>query len=216
MNNRFSFRICFAFIVVVLLAGCGVHKPFALFDETTQVKKGSVAVISGDGSEATVMLSRYLTEELRQKSAFRVLSQEEIERKLGKYPVDLKRAAPESIDVDKPVWYAKGEKARLDGMQAKLKTDYLFVVWTSDLQRVFVRYQNGGGKVSYYAGILGNLHEYPRSRTIAYSNFGNSKDQSCCLFGKSEGDDINALLKDSAEEMAEKFLSVAKAEKPAK
>jgi hypothetical protein len=206
--------IFLAGLMLVSFAGCGVHKPFALFDESTHIKKGSVAVISGDSSEPTGRLADYLTQELKQKSTFRVLSQAEIGRRIGKYPIVLKRAVPENVD--KPIWFAKGEKNKLDAMHARLKTDYMFVVWTANLQRVFVQYQHGGGKVSYYAGMLGNLYEYPRGKAIAYSNFGNSKDQSCCLFGKSEGDDINALLKYSAEEMTDDFLTAAKAEKPRK
>lgn len=208
-------KMVFAAVCITgILTGCGVHKPFAFMDDNTQVKKGSLAVISGDASEPTVMLTEYLTHALKQKSTFRVMSQEEIGRRAGKYPVNLKRAVPENED--KPVWFAKGEKSKLDAIHSQLKTDYLLVVWTSNLQRVFVHYSNGGGKVSYYAGILGNLYEYPKAKPIGYSNFGNSKDQSCCLFGKSEGDDINALLKYSAEEMADDFVTAAKAEKPGK
>lgn len=207
-------QIVLAALILAALTGCGVHKPFAFFDENTHIKKGSVAVISGDSSEPSERLADYLTQELKQKSTFRVMSQEEIGRRIGKYPIVLKRAVPENED--KPVWSAKGEKNKLDAMHAQLKTDYLFVVWAANLQRVFVQYQSGGGKVTYYAGMLGNLYEYPKAKAIGYSNFGNSKDQSCCLFGKSEGDDINALLKYSAEEMADKFLAAAKAEKPGK
>ncbi len=215
--NISSVRAFFtAAIMLTALTACGVHKPFAFFDDNTQIKKGSVAVICADSSEPSERVAEYLTQELKQKSTFRVLSQGEIGRRVGKYPIVIKRAAPESIDTDKPVWAAKGEKSKLDAMHENLKTDYLLVVWTSHLGRYFVRTSNGGSKVTYSAGILGNLYEYPKSKPIAYTNFANSKDQSCCLFGKSEGDDINELLKYSAEEMAEKFLSAAKAEKAGK
>jgi hypothetical protein len=64
--------------------------------------------------------------------------------------------------------------------------------------------------------VDGNVIEYPKGRVIGYSVFGGSKSQSCCLFGKSEGDDVNEMLKDSAAQMADKFISAAKAEKPGK
>lgn len=203
-----------AAVILGTLTGCGVHKPFAFFDDNTQVKKGSVAVISGDSSEPTERLADYLTQELKQKSSFRVVSQEEIGRRVGKYPVILKRAIPENED--KPVWFAKGEKSKLDAMHEHIKTDYLLVVWISDLSRITKTYSSGGGKVTYAASVLGNLVEYPKSRPIGYSIFGNSKDASCCLFGKSEGDDINELLKAAAEELSDKFLAAAKAEKQGK
>jgi hypothetical protein len=201
-------------LFAITVAGCGVHKPFALMDQNTQIRKGSVAVISGDASEPTQRLAEYITLELRQKSTFRVMSQDEIGRRVGKYPINIRRADPENVD--KPVWIARGEKGKLDAMQDQLKTDYLLVVWTANLSRVVTTYSNGGGKVSYFAGIVGNLYDYPKAKPIAFSNYGNSKDQTCCLFGKSEGDDINDLLKYSGEELAQEFMQAANAEKPRK
>lgn len=203
-----------AALILSVLAGCGVHKPFELMDDKTQVKKGSLAVISGDGSEPTVLLTQYLTHELRQKSTFRVMGQEEIERRVGKYPIVIKRTTPENED--KPVWYAKGEKSKLDAMHDHVKTDYILVVWISDLSRITTTYSRGGQKVTYAASVLGNLLEYPKAKPVGFSICGYSKDQSCCLFGKSEGDDINELLKYSAQEIAEKFMSITKAEKQGK
>lgn len=200
-----------ATIMLAFLAGCGVHKPFEFMDENTQVKKGSLAVISGDPSEPTERLAEYLTHELKQKSRFNVMSQEQIGRKIGKYPVVINRQVPENED--KPVWLAKGEKSKLNSMQARLKTDYLLVVWISDLSRITTTYSTGGGKVTYSATVLGNLVEYPKAEPIGFSICGYSKDQTCCLFGKSEGDDINELLKYSGQEIAEKFMSVTKSAK---
>ena len=39
------------------LAGCVIHKPFEFFDETTLIKSGTIAVISADGSDATMRLA---------------------------------------------------------------------------------------------------------------------------------------------------------------
>lgn len=220
MKRAIGFRMSSIKIVLTatgilgILTGCGVHKPFAPMDDNVRFKTGSLAVISGDSSEPTVMLSHYLTQELKQRSGYRVMGQEEIARRVGKYPVTIKRAVPEKEE--KPVWFAKGEKSKLDAMQAQLRADYLLVVWTADLGRRVVTYQQGGSKVTYSAWVEGNLIEYPKSRPVGYSNFGNQKDQSCCLFGKSEGDDINELLKYSAKEMADEFMAATKSEKPAK
>lgn len=197
----------------VLSGCCGIHKPFELFDEKTVIRSGSIAVISADGDEPTMRLAEYLTQELKERSTFKVLSQAEIGRRVGRYPVTIKEAQPENTD--KPVWFAKGEKAKVDAMHAQLKTDYIIVVWTGNLTRV-TRSGQGGTSVSYHINVDGNVIEYPKGRVIGYSVFGGSKSQSCCLFGKSEGDDINEMLKDSASQMADKFISAAKAEKPGK
>jgi hypothetical protein len=220
MKKAVGFRISCVKIVLTavgilgILAGCGVHKPFAPLDDNVQFKSGSLAVISGDSSEPTMVLTQFLTQELKQRSSYRVMGQEEIARRVGKYPVTIKRATPEQEE--KPVWFAKGEKSKLDAMQAQLKTDYLLVVWTANLRKMVVSSQQGGNRVTYSAWIEGNLVEYPKSRAVGYSDFGNSKDQTCCLFGKSEGDDINELLKYSAKELADEFMTATKSEKPAK
>jgi hypothetical protein len=200
--------------MTAVLSGCGVHKPFELFDEKTVVKQGSVAVISSDSSEPTMRLAEYLTQHLKERSSFKVISQEEVKRRVGKYPVTIKEADAENSD--KPVWFAKGEKSKVDAMQAQIKADYLFVVWTGNLRRITTTSAGGGGSVSYSIFVDGNVIEYPKARVIGFSNFAGNKGQSCCLFGKSEGDDINEMLKESAGEMADKFISAAKAGKAAK
>lgn len=197
----------------VLSGCCGIHKPFELFDEKTVIRSGSIAVISADNDEPTMRLADYLTQELKERSRFKVLSQAEVGRRVGRYPVTIKEAQPENTE--KPVWFAKGEKAKVDAMHAQLKTDYIIVVWTGNLTRV-TRSGQGGTSVSYHINVDGNVIEYPKGRVIGYSVFGGSKSQSCCLFGKSEGDDVNEMLKDSAGMMADKFISAAKAEKAGK
>jgi hypothetical protein len=198
--------------MLAVLSGCGIHKPFELFDDKTTIKHGSIAVISADGSEPTMRLAEYLTQHLKERSSFKVISQEEVKRRVGKYPVTLKEAQPENED--KPVWFAKGEKSKVDAMQSRIKTDYLFVVWTGNLTRITSTSSQGGSSVSYSVNVDGNVIEYPKARVVGYSIFAGSKSQSCCLFGKSEGEDVNEMLKDSAGMMADKFISAAKAEKP--
>jgi len=207
--------VLIALCSVALLQGCcGIHKPFEPMDDKVQIRQGSLAVISADASEPTVRLAVELTRELKERSTFKVLSQEEIGRRVGKYPVTIKEARPENED--KPVWFPKSEKAKLDAIQAQTKTDYLFVVWTGSLQRITSTSSRGGSSVSYHVNVDGNVIEYPKGRVIGYSVFGGSKSQTCCLFGKSEGDDVNEMLKNAAAEMADKFISAAKAEKPGK
>jgi hypothetical protein len=204
-------RIAAAALCMALLSACGVHKPFELMNGNYQLKPGSVAVVTGSNDEATTALAGYLTEELKQKGTMHVMSQEEVARHVPKYPSSVKRAK-EVEDLDHPVWYAAGEKGKIDSMQQQLKSGYLFVVWGGNLYRTVTYRSNGGADVTYSVGIVANLIE-PRNKVVGYSNFGRSKGQSCCLFGKSEGDDINQMLKEAAEEMADDFLKTAKAQK---
>ncbi len=181
------------------LAGCGIHKPFELFDEKTVIKSGSIAVISADNSEATMRLATALTKELMDRSTFKVWSQAKIDLRLAKYPVTIKEGQPENPD--KPVWLSKGEKAKVDAMQAQLKLRYLFVVWTG--------ISRAGTSASYNVSVNGNVVEYPRGRVIGYSLLSGSS-------RASKGEDINKMLKDSAAKMADQFIRAAKAEKPGK
>ena len=196
-------RILFPLVIIaLLLAGCGgVYKPFELMDDHAPMKPGTIAVIAGDTSEPTPLIAEALTKQLKERSTFRVLSQDEVARRLGKYPVTIKRADPENED--RPVWYAKGEKSKIDGIHEKVRTDYLFIVWTGRLNKVVRTSSQGGSSVSYVVGVVGNVVEYPKARTVGYSNFGRQRSQTCCLFGKSEGEDINELLKDAGQVMAD-------------
>ena len=176
------------------LAGCATHhKPFELFDETTVIKNSTIAVISANDSESTVWLADALTKELRARSTFKVFSQAKVGLRLGKYPVTIKKGQPATPD--KPVWFGKGGKAKVDAMEKQLKAKYLFVVWT-ELSRT-------GTSASYNVRVDANVVEYPKRRVIGYS----------FLSGRgSEGDAINKMLKDSAAMIADRFIRAAKAE----
>jgi hypothetical protein len=178
-------------------AGCAIHRPFELFDDTTVIKSRTIAVISADGSETTMRLAEALTKELRERSTFRVLSQAKISLRLGKYPVTINEGQPENPD--KPVWFGKGEQAKVDAIQAQLRAYYLFVVWTG-------RARNGIS-ASYITSVNGNVVEYPKGRVIGYSFLSGRK---------SEGDDSSKMVKDAAAMIADRFIQAAKAEKHGK
>ncbi len=205
------------FSVLMLLNGCGgVHRPFELVDKNTKIRPGSIAVLSGGRSEVDVKLAANLTQELKKKSTFRVMSQEEIARRISGYPSELVRIAKvPKAEEDNYAWFSQGNKGRVDAAHAQLNTDYIFVIWAGDLTR-WVTSGQGGTRVDYVVSVYGRFLEYPKGRIDAYSAFGRSRGQSCCLFGKSEGEDVDALLKDAAEEAAEKFVSVTGSEKASK
>ena len=198
-NVNRAVRIILFLAALGSLAGCGIHKPFVLFDDTTVIKSGTIAVISADGSEATMRLAEALTKELKERSTFKVWSQAKIGLRMAKYPVTIKEGKPENPD--KPVWFSKGEKAKVDAMQKRLKVHYLFVVWTG--------FSRTGTSGSYDVSVNGNVVEYPKARVIGYSHLSGSS-------RSSKGDDISQMLKDSAAMMADEFIRAAKAEKPGK
>ncbi len=202
---------------LTLLNGCGgVHRPFELVDKNTRIKPGSLAVLSGSSSEVDVKLAANLTQELKKRSTFHVMSQEEIARRVPGYPSEIFRNSKvPKEEEDNYAWISQGNKARVDAAHAQLNTDYVFVIWAGQLNK-WVTSGQGGTRVDYAVSVYGRFFEYSKGKIVAYSAFGRSKGQSCCLFGKSEGEDIDALLKDSAEEAADKFISVTGSEKASK
>ena len=215
MGRQNVFRNLHAKIVLIALCtlgpllGCGgTPKAFMLMDRNVPVKPGILSVISGDSSEPTEMLAKYLTEELKRQSTYRVVSQEEIRRRLGKYPIELKYTFAVE-NKDRPVWLEKGEKNKLNAIEGRLKSDYLLVVWTTGLSRIATRSQSGGG-VTNSVQVVANLFEYPNASAIGYSDVACNKGQTCCLYGKSEGEDIDELLKSSARDIAEKLSADTK------
>lgn len=182
--------------VLVLTTGCATNVPFDFFQDGYKPRGNSIAVVSGGNDETEVKFAEYVTKSLQEKSTLKVLSQSEVDRRVGKYPVNIKTAEPK--DSGKPVWLAQGEKAKIDAMHGALKTDYVLVVWVTGLSRYTSR-----NSVSYGASFIGNLIEYSPGKAVGYSDFGRSRSQSCFLFGGSEGKDIDALLRGSAEDLAE-------------
>jgi hypothetical protein len=210
-----TLNLCWKAIVLlgmIGLLGCGgVHKPFALMDEGYRVKPTSVAVIAGSSADVDTRLAKFLTEELAKRTTLRVISQEEVEKKVPNYPQNFKMG--KVPDEKKPVWYAQSEKGKLDSIQARLKADYLFLVWGSNLTAQTVSTYNGGRTTTYYISILGNLLEYPKGKPAAFTQFGNSRSQSFLALFKDKGYDVDKLLQDSAEEVTDEFITVTKAGK---
>jgi hypothetical protein len=205
------------FSFLMLLYGCGgVHRPFELMDKNTRIRPGSLAVLSGSSNEVDVKLAADLTQELKKRSTFHVMSQEEIARRVPGYPSEIFRNSKvPKEEEDNYAWFSQGNKARVDAAHAQLNTDYIFLIWAGSLNK-WVTSGQGGTRVDYAVSVYGRFLEYPKGKIDAYSAFGRSRGQSCCLWGKSEGEDIDALLKDSAEEAADKFISVTGSEKASK
>lgn len=193
-------------VAAAVTAGCATNVPFRFFRDAHRSKAASIAVVAGSTDEADARFADHVTKSLQEKSTLKVLSQAEVDRRVGKYPVKIKTAEPR--DANKPVWLAPGEKAKIDAMHGALRTDYVLVVWITDLSRY-----SSQNSVSYGASIIGNLFEYSPGNAVGYSDYGRSRSQSCFLFGGSEGKDIDALLRGSAADLAAELADQTKTTK---
>ena len=196
------------------LSGCG-GVPFALIKEGYTVKPGSIAVISGVNDPSTNKLAETITDVLTKKSAFRVMSQEEIVRRIPNYPVTIIEETFATEGDDGTEWLSPGNKTRVNALHDRLKTDYLFVVWSQGVDKTVVRQQGGGcfTYTGYSLDVQGRLVEYPKSAVVGYSIYHGRKTKSCCLLFRSEGKDIDIMTVDAAEEIAGKIIETTRTAK---
>lgn len=168
---RAALRFAGALLIVVFmagLAGCGggqVQKPFNPIDEAHQIRPTSVAVISGSRKDGDVKLAEFVTAQLMERTTLRVLSQEEIGKRVPGYPptIALKKDDDIKDGDDKVVWFPPSEKAKLDALQARLKVDHLFVVWVPWM----TLYSSSRGGETYFVYPAGNMLAYPGGKIVA-------------------------------------------------
>ena len=203
LHRAAGLRVVFALAIsALLLSGCGKGHPFEFLADGYAPKGASVAVVSASADDATERFAQHLTKSLQEQSTLKVLSQAQVAQRVGKYPVNIKTADPKNWD--KPVWYSAKDQSRVESIAGAVKTDYVLFMWIDKISRVTTTSSQGGGSTNYNAIIIGNAVDQ-RGRPVAFSNFGSSKGQTCCLFGVSEGQDIDSLLQLAAGEVAREF-----------
>jgi hypothetical protein len=216
MTGSFIGRFGFMFVILLtafFAQGCATNKPFALVDEQYQFKPGTIAVLSGDNNEADNRFVDVLITELKEKSTLKVLDQEEIAKRVKNYPLV------------KPVVFGMGkdkndkrekkfevDRAKVDAIQGNLKTDYVFVLWhdrmtkwTSNQINCLTMSSSG-----YFVHVQGDLLEYPKKKMVGYTDFAEEQGESCCLLFKTEGEDIDDLIKAAAKRTASDLIALSK------
>jgi len=205
MVRRFIGKLILLMLVAgaTLLAGCGGGHPFEFLDAGYSPKGTTVAVVSAGADDATERFAQHMTKNLQEKSTLKVLSQSQVAQRVGKYPLNIKSGNPQNDNWDKPVWFSSKDAGRVASVAAAVKTDYVLLMWVDKISRV-TTYSQSGASTSYTAIVIGNLVDR-KGRPVGFSNYGASKGQSCCLFGVSEGQDIDSLLQYAAEKAAQEF-----------
>jgi hypothetical protein len=210
--RRSTIIFFFAAIFLNLTACSNSNFPFNPIDPNKVYKPSSIAIISGGEQDAHVKLAGYLTQELTERSTFRVMSQKEIEKRISDYPPTITMNSKFKDDEEKPIWVPASEKAKLNAIQAKLKVDYLFVVWNRFVRRVTVTSQNGGSTTDYVYPA-GNLIEYPGAKVVASTMSVAGSDLSPLALFRDADYYILDALKDASEDIADEFLDVTNSKK---
>jgi hypothetical protein len=195
-------------LLFIALLGCGgPNNPFVLMDDRHVVKPTSIVVISGSHQIQDTKLAELLTKELKERSRFRVFTQENIAKAVTNYPVTIKRRNVEK-DEAKPIWFDPAEKRKVDDIQARLNADYVFIVWGVLSQAI-----SNKGNSSYGLSIVGNLVEYPSRKVVATTEFYDSITDSPLALFRPKNYYIEKLLADCVERIADEFLQTTKAMK---
>ena len=198
-----SLPILIPLSAALFAAGCGVNRPFVLMDDGYALRPASLAVVAGDNNAVAVRLAEILTKSLKERSPFKIVDQDEIQRRIPKYPMAIAEASPK--DASKPVWVGAPGRARLDDIQKSLKVSYLFVVWGDGVARQSVCNGNGGCSTSYFMTVRGNLIEYPAGRPVSFTHIDESEAPHIYKLTtfKSSNYFINSMIDDACRRIAE-------------
>ncbi|HEU0005913.1 MAG TPA: hypothetical protein VFS12_07980 [Terriglobia bacterium] len=197
---------CAAIGLALLLSGCGGGGTiFALKDPGYAVKPTSVTVITGGSEETDLKLAEYLTQELKDRTRLQVVSQDEVSKAIPSYPIAVKTVEEKNGEVE---WVDPSEKLRLQKIQAKLKTHYVFVVWSKRLKQTSYCSSRGGCSNTYSADVYGNMLEYPSGQIVSHTAFNRRNSDSVLALFRSKGYYVDELLKQSAEDIVDEFIKV--------
>ena len=199
-------RLCAGLAATLLLGGCGGGgTAFALKDPGYAVKPTSVTVITGGSEESDLKLAEYLTQELKDRTQLRVVAQEEVSKTIPSYPIAVKTVEENNGEVE---WVDAAEKPRLQKIQAKLKTNYVFVVWSKRLKQTSYCSSRGGCSNTYSADVYGNMLEFPSGQIVSHTAFNRRNSDSVLALFRSKGYYVDELLKKSAEDIVDEFIKV--------
>ena len=197
---------CAAIGLALLLSGCGGGGTiFALKDPGYAVKPTSVTVITGGSEETDLKLAEYLTQELKDRTRLQVVSQDEVSKAIPSYPIAVKTVEEKNGEVE---WVDPSEKLLLQKIQAKLKTHYMFVVWSKRLKQTSYCSSRGGCSNTYSADVYGNMLEYPSGQIVSHTAFNRRNSDSVLALFRSKGYYVDELLKQSAEDIVDEFIKV--------
>lgn len=150
------------FILFIFIFFSSCINTFTLKYPDYKPKGNSIAIVSGLNKEINLYLATMLTESLKEKSTFRVLSQKEIINRYPEYPVNIKGpygASYFDIDYD----YSRTDIETIKRLQKKLGVDYIYAMWvpsSTTFQNLFTHHH-----------VIFQLFEFPETREIANGQY---------------------------------------------
>src|SRR5262245_60774310 len=132
MNNSLPHG-ALAIVVCSIFLGRFVGRTvFTLKEPSKPIKPTSVSMNTGGSEDADLRLAEYLTKELKERTTLQVIGQEEVSKAIPSYPITVKSVEEKNGEV---AWVDPSEKARIEKIQARLKTNYVFVIWSKRMMK---------------------------------------------------------------------------------
>jgi hypothetical protein len=149
-------------MLLFFLGGC-VRATFNPLAADFHAKKSaSIAVISGLEKGGNAVLAHYVTEALKEKSNYRVMSQAAIAKAVKGYPYNIQgpySSAYFNIEKD----YTRTDVEKIRRLQKKLGVDYLFVMWAP----ISVTMNN----VNNVVHVITQMFEFPGAHEVGRGLF---------------------------------------------
>jgi hypothetical protein len=96
----------------------------------------------------------------------------------------------------------------METIHAKLKTNYVFVIWSKRMTKSTYCSNQGGCTNTYSANVYGNMLEYPSGKIVSHTAFNKSNSDSVLALFRAKGYYVDELLKNSAEDIVDEFIKV--------
>lgn len=192
MFNSRALLVALSLLALVFTSGCTHYVVSFDMDESGFKPKGtSIAVISGTKEPDNVTLAELVSDSLRKKSRYQVLTAAQISKALAPYPQNIKgpyKSAYFSLDID----WTLGDHEKIAAIQRALGVDYLYVIWAP------IEVSSTGAMARSMPAVA-QLFERPNSREVAKANLG--------FF---VGDFGNVYLREGVEELTRRMAEDTK------
>ena len=177
--KKIPYFMAYLIFAAVLLSCSTADKKgrkFALVEKDLFLQSGkSIAVVSGCNNDNDFQITKLMSDKLSASGKFKVLPQSQISKMVPMYPLNYN-----IIDFSATVSTNLSEtsRAKIDSLQKSLKTDYILVIWISDMATV---------NRFHRAMILSSrLISYPEGNVVGYSDRLNDKASSVLFQGSWE------------------------------
>jgi hypothetical protein len=171
-------RLCFFMLLVSLFSMLSFsctsrhYRDFDLVDQSYKLNPDSIVVLPGSLREQDLLLAAAVSEYLKKKSSFDVVSFDQVEINIPDYRHILSELKVPDLKKNKSKAYylSKQDIGQINAVNKKFNSKYVFLVWSGDLVYTADYKANGSAyNIDYLVKVCGRLIEYPKAKIVGYS-----------------------------------------------